>query len=246
MRKTLIAAAAALAITAIPATVALAQLPAPHATATVTITPGDAGTKRHPHNAQFHLFVQNNVESQTTASEIEITIPRKVKVSGKGLRKCDKTALAANGPDACPSKSSAGSGLAHALVNPHSADPFELTLDVSVFIGGKKKLLFFVQGRELPEVVGIFDAPLRTLSNGKQQMRVKIPTNLQQPAPGTYSALVDLETTLSRKRGDHYLFRTIGCKGGSHNFGIALVYVPNPTPPAASRSETTAQAPCTK
>ena len=245
MRKPLVAAIAA--VTAVGgATVAFAQNPAPSPTLDVTVTPTKAGTKRKPAPIKLFLSVQNNVESKTTMSKLEIDLPKYVKASGKGLPSCKFSTLSANGPAGCPRGSKAGSGQAHAQLNPSSAQPTPLTFQVTAFNGGATTLLFY-----LSQEGGSIKAALQgklAFKGGKynQKLTIAIPQNLQQPVPGVYSALVDFSDTLYLKKGRRSLLTTFGCKNKKHDFAAKLSYAPNPTPPAAPTATATASAPCTK
>src|SRR5436190_1553233 len=113
LRKILVVALAAVMVVA-GATVALAQSStAP--TLTVTVKPTKAGTKKKPANSSIHLVVVNNDEKKTL-SKIVITMPKTLKVSGKGFKTCSKAFLDNNGADRCPKASKVGGGTATALL----------------------------------------------------------------------------------------------------------------------------------
>jgi len=63
-------------------------------------------------------------------------------------------------------------------------------------------------------------------------------------APGTFSALLDLTTELSKKKGTKALISSVGCKSKKHDIGVSVGYVPNPNPPAQSSASGTASAKC--
>jgi hypothetical protein len=229
---------AALAIGA--AGIAYAQNPAPAPTATASVTPSKAGTKAKPKAVKLKLAVKNNVESKTTASKIQITLPRTLKLSTKGLKQCtasDDAIIAA--PTTTCRSSVAGKGTAHALINPYAPTPFAINFNVTVFVG-KKELIFYLHATNFTT-----DAVLHGKISGRR-LTIAINPELQQPTPGVYSALVDLSASMQKKRGRASLFSTTGCVGGKHKIGVTISYVPNPTPPAASTASTTAEAKCTK
>jgi hypothetical protein len=103
--------------------------------------------------------------------------------------------------------------------------------------------LFRVQGRELPNVIGLIKA---RITRSGRRLTLTIPQELKEPSDNVFSALVDLETTLSRKRGKNALFSTMGCKGGKHRTKATLTYEPNPVPPAQTTATTTASSRCSK
>ena len=223
--------------------VAYAQNPAPVLDATATVSPSKSGTKSKPKSEKLKLVVKNNRESKTTASSIEITLPSSLKLSLSGLDQCkatDTELLA--GPDKVCKKSIAGTGEANALVNPFAPTPAPLKFKVTPVIGDKNELLFVLDS-------SIADAVLHGKISGRK-LTIKIPDgtggqpNLQQPAPGTYSALLDLTTTLSKKKGSKALITSNGCKSKMHKIGVKVNFVPNPSPPAAKSSTDTAEAKC--
>lgn len=255
MRKYLIAAVAALTALCLTA-VALAQNPAPAPKLTInTAKPKNAGTKSDPKPARLKLLVKNNVESKTTMDVLDLYLPKSWKVSGKGLPKCDYIKLATNGRSACPSGSKAGKGAANAVLGPNSTNPSPLKFDVYVFNGGNKQILFY-----LDQVGGDVEAALKgTVKNasGKYSARIsiKVPDgegeyaqfpNIQQPAPGVYSALQDLSANIYLKKGSKSLLSSTGCSGGKYPFQAVLRYSDNPIPPTKRTAKTTASKTCTK
>jgi hypothetical protein len=220
--------------------VAYAQNPAPEPTVEVSVSPSKAGTKSKPKSVKLKLEVTNNVsESKATASKIAITLPSTLKLSTKGLDQCTATDdELLEGPKAVCPKAIAGKGTAHAIVNPY-ASPANVTFTVTPLVG-KNELLF-----HLKQTPGDVQAVLHGKISGKK-LTISIPTFLQQPAPGTFSALADLTTTLSKKKGKNYLLSTTGCSGGAHKVSVTETFVPNPTPPAVTSKTATGEAKCSK
>ena len=122
MRKTLIAALTALTALALAA-VAIAQNPAPSIDVKATVSPTKAGTKKKPKSEKLSLQIDNSRESKTSASKIEISFPKTLKLSTKGLKTCSVAKLDSQGKAVCPRGSAAGVGTADALVNPQSDNP---------------------------------------------------------------------------------------------------------------------------
>ena len=254
MRKTLVAVVAALTALVV-ASVAYAQYPAPAPDLTVKTSPTKAGTKKKPRSVTLNLKVVNNVESKTTMDTLDVYLPKKFKVSGKGFKACKYEALAANGLDACPKGSKAGSGSANAILGPYNANPAPLKFKVTAFVGGKKQILF-----DLQQTNGSVHTALKGVvkkARGKygSRLSIKVPDgkgeyaafpNIQQPAPGVYSALVDLQATIGLKKGKRALIASTGCKGKKNHFKSVLTYADNPTPPAARTAEDTATTRCKK
>ncbi|MDA0165156.1 hypothetical protein OM076_33110 [Solirubrobacter ginsenosidimutans] len=234
MRKSLFAAGTvALALSA--AGIAYAQTPEPSVTVTASVSPTKAGTSSKPKATKLKLTVKNDAASKTTAAKITIAFPSTLKISTSGLEQCkanDEALLA--GPEKVCKKSIAGSGSAHALLNPFGATPAPLTFKV-VPVVGKNEIIFVLSGSA--------PAVLHGKISGKK-MTIAIPDFLQQPVPDTYSALTDLSTTISAKKGSKSLISATGCKSKKHSIGVTVGYAPNPSPPAKSSATGTGDAKC--
>ncbi len=247
MRKTLIAALTALTALALAA-VAIAQTP-PSIDVTATISPSKAGTKKKPKSEKVNLTINNNKDSKTSASKIEISFPKTLKLSTKGLKTCSVAKLDSQGKANCPRGSAAGVGTADALVNPQSDNPASLKFNVTTFVAGKNLLAFYLQQQGNDSgVQQALPAKITTISGNKvfgQKITISIPANLQQPAPGVYSTLIQIKNSLGLKSGSNALIKSIGCpKAREQPIGVKISYVPNPNPPAASSASSTDGAPC--
>ena len=247
MRKTLIAALTALTALALTA-VAIAQNPAPSIDVTATVSPSKAGTKKKPKSEKLNLTINNSRESKTSASKIEISIPKTMKLSTKGLKTCSVSKLDSQGKANCPRGSLAGIGTADALVNPASPNPAPLKFNVSTFVAGKNLLAFYLEQQGTDSgVQQALPAKITSVKNRVygQKLTINIPANLQQPAPGVYSTLIQIKNSLGLKSGDNALLTSIGCpKTREHPIGVKVSYVPNPNPPAASSASSADGAPC--
>lgn len=206
MRKTLIAALAALTALALAA-VAMAQNPTPTASLDVSVAPTKVGTKKKPRSGRLELSATTNRESKTTASKIEISIPKGAKLSTQGLKACSYGKLIANGKSGCPKASKAGSGEADALLNPYATNPAPIKFVVTVFNGGKLSSAdaaylrqqfpkspssLYKKGREVinfhlssksPEVDTALAGVITSVSNKVygQKLTIEILRNLQAP-----------------------------------------------------------------
>jgi hypothetical protein len=237
LRKFLIAALAAVASLAL---VSAAVAQNSDITATTKLSPSKAGTKKKPKSVKISTFIKNNVEG-TTAEKIEIDFPKTVNISGKGLTHCKLSAIQAGGPSACPSKSKAGKGISHAVVGP---DRVPLNFDVTAFVGGDKLVIFYIQ-QQNGTVTKALQGKISSASGKyKQKLVITIPPDLQQPAPGLYAALTDLQTTLQLKKGKHALISTNGCKHKKDVFGNKLTFAPNPAAPPKPSASGTSTAKC--
>jgi hypothetical protein len=232
LRKYLIAVIAALAALAVASVAVAADS---DITATTKITPSKHGTKKKPKAVKITTFIKNNVEG-TTAEKIEIDFPKTVKISGKGLTSCKLSAIQKGGPAACPSKSKAGTGLSHAVVGP---DRIPLNFDVTAFVGGKNLVIFYIKQQGGTVSKALQGKISKASGKYAQKLVITIPPDLQQPAPGLYAALTDLNTTLKLTKGKNSLVSTVGCKKKKHTFGNKLTFAPNPNqPPQPSASGT--------
>jgi hypothetical protein len=239
LRKSFMAAGAA-AIALGAAGVAYAQNPAPSITGTASASPAKAGTKKKPKNTKFTLSVKNDDASKTTASSIKITFPSTLKLSTKGLKQCTKSDedIINNGPAKACKGAIAGTGSANAVLGPQSTRT-PLAFKVTPIVG-KNQLLFYLAATSLSN---------KYVLHGKisgKTLTIAITPDVQQPVPGLYSALVDLKSTLSMKKGKNYLISSTGCSGGKHKVPVTVGYVPNPTPPTATSAKTTLEAKCSK
>ena len=257
MRKTLIAFLAVLTSVAVAA-VAFAQNPAPTASLEVSVAPSKVGTKKKPKSGRLELSATTNREAKSTASRIEIFIPKGARLSTKGLKACSYGKLNASGKGGCPSASKAGSGEADALLNPYATNPSPIKFIVTAFSGGKLSSAdaatlrtqfpgngsLYKAGREninfhlqsaSPEVDQALSGVITSISNKiyGQKLTIDIAPNLQQPAGNVYSSLQRLETSIGLKSGKNYLMALRDCpKARENQFQLRLTFVPNPTPPA--------------
>jgi hypothetical protein len=239
LRKYLIVALAAMLSIAL-ASVAFAANAAPDITA--KLTPTKAGTKKKPKNAKLTLSVKNN-QNDATVDTIVVNLGKQIKLDGKGFKYCTADTLNGQGKTACPSGSKAGGGTASAVVGPGHV-PLKFTVDA--YVGSKKTIIFYTQ-----QVGGtVRKALVGTVSKGSgkfgSKISIKIDEDLQQPAPGVFSSLVGLDTTLSAKKGKNYLISTIGCKSKKQDIGVKFNFNPNSTFPAVGSTEGATTAKCKK
>src|SRR4051812_43840973 len=126
------------------AAVSVAQTP-DKATLTTTLTPKNAGTKKRPTNAKLHLKVVN-ANTARTMSDLDILMPKTLKVSLKGMPSCDNATIAAR---ACPKSAELGRGTAKAKTGVNGTSPGDLTFDVKAYktksaVSGKDMLGFVI------------------------------------------------------------------------------------------------------
>ena len=227
---------------------AVAQTAAPSHTSKVTI-PSKAGTKSKPKAVSTKLTISNSRASGTTAKRIEIFFDKNIRMNPKGFPTCSASKIENDGADSCPSGSKLGTGTAAAVVNPTSPTPAPLAFKNTFYVGSSKSLsidLVQTSGDVRAVLVGKISK-----AGGKygQKLSIEIPENLQQPAPGVYSALTDIATSLkgtSKGSKKHGFFESIGCTGGKYLFQTKITYAPNPNPPSSSSSTNTGSGTCKK
>jgi hypothetical protein len=231
LRKSILVAGAT-ALLVSTAGVAYAQNPDPKITVTTSVSPSKAGTKSKPKSESLKLKVVNDPASKTTAKSIQIKFPSTLKMSTKGLDQCTKSDQEIlENVNVCK-KAFAGSGSAHAVLNPNA--PTSLSFKVQPIVG-KNEMLFVLSGAAPGVLHG-------KISGSK--MTIAITDNLQQPAPGVYSALGDLTTTIKKSKGKNALVSSVGCKSKKHTLTVTVGYAPNPNAPSKSSATSTGDAKC--
>ena len=242
MRKYLIVALAGVAAIAFSA-VALGQ-GADTATLTAKVTPKKAGTKKKPKNATYTLDVVND-NTQRTMSDLDVFLAKNVKLSLKGMPKCDPDTIFARD---CPASAVLGKGEAKAKVGVNGTSPTDLTFEVTAFktnspVTGKEMLGFFIDdGASLQ----FLTETTLTKASGKygQRLHIDVP-ELAQHVGATYNGLVSLNAKLTKKVGKKSLIATTGCVKKKHPYKVDLTFIDNTVTTAAVISDT-ATAKCSK
>jgi hypothetical protein len=226
LRKYLIVAIVAMTAMAF-ATVALAQS-GDTATMTTKLTPKNAGTKRKPTNSKLDLNIVNS-NVRRTMSDLDIYMPKTLKISLKGMPTCSGEDIRAR---ACPKSSILGRGDAKAKagVNGDPAKVTDLTFDVKAVktasqVSGKPMLGFIIDdGGGL-----LFLAETKlSKAGGKfgQKLHIDVP-ELAQHVGTAYNGLVSLHTILGKKKGNNKLLATTGCKNKKQPFKVVLTFIDN-------------------
>jgi hypothetical protein len=219
LRKLLTVAVAATALLSIVAGAAIADPNDSQATLTVKATPTDAGTTKKPKNVKLSFNTKVNLP-QTTVGTIEVLLPKGLKFSGKGLKKCNADDLAASGITACPSGSKVGpKGVANALVGAANAP---LNLDVYPFVEDSNTFLFYLsqQGGGVQSVIR------GEITSKGRKLTITIPLELRQPVQGLDATLVGLDQTFSGKVKKNYAVSSTSCPKGGWEVGSRLIFSP--------------------
>ena len=264
MRKYLIAAVAALTALCFTA-VALAQS---GATSDVKVAPKDAGTKAKPKPSKITLNVKNGDVSQT-ASQIVVFIAKNVKLSTKGLAKCDLAKLSTQGTSGCSRASIVGSGSADARAGVsrngvYFPNPGLLPFKVTPYAANAKnvssnpelrgaQLAFYLEQRNVDlsgKPTDVKQDGIKAIARGVvkrasgkygSKLVITIPqVPAQQYPAGAYNGLEKLQAVLKKGK----MITTIGCKARKHPFKTTITFVPNPNPPKQKTVTATDNAPC--
>jgi hypothetical protein len=241
LRKYLIVAVAAMTALAFAA-VSFAQ-GTDTAKLTTKLTPKNAGTKKKPTNSNLHLTVVNGNQNRTM-SDLDIFLPKTLKVSLKGMPTCDNATIAAR---ACPKSSILGKGTAKAKTGVNGGTPGDLTFDVKAVktksaVNGKDMLGFVIDNGTL---LFLTETKL-SKAGGKfgQKLHIDVP-ELAQHAGTSFNGLVSLDTTLGKKKGKNKLMATTGCVKKKHPFKVTLTFIANGVTDAKKISQTSTSK-CTK
>jgi hypothetical protein len=169
----------------------------------------------------------------TTVEVIDVLLPKGVKFSGKGFKRCNAENLLASGISACPAGSKAGpKGSANALVGAANAP---LNFDVYPFVENSGSFLFYLsqQGGSLQSVVK------GKISNKGRKLSITIPFELRQPVAGLDATLTGLNQTFSGKAKTNYIVASTSCPKSGWEFGGGLTFTPRadgaPVPPPETR-----------
>jgi hypothetical protein len=200
-----------------------------------TASPSKAGTAKKPKSVTLGFGLTVN-RPGTSVGKIAIDLPKGLKFSGKGLKKCSAQNLQLNGPSVCPAGSKAGDvGSAAARIEPAGT---ALNFNVYPFVGGDTKLLFYLvqkdaSGNELSS--GIQTVVTGAVTGKGRKLTIAIPGELRQPVTGLNATLTAISATFKGKVGKHYVVSSTGCTGGKWQVKGSLVFAArtdNPTPPA--------------
>jgi hypothetical protein len=243
LRKYLIVAVAAMTALAFAA-VSFAQAGPDTAKLTTTLTPKNAGTKKKPTNSKLHLVVTNGNQKRTM-SDLDISMPKTLKISLKGMPSCDASKIMAR---ACPKSSILGTGNAKAMVGVNGPAPSPLTFDVKAVktksqVNGKDMLGFIID--DGGALLFLTETKL-SKAGGKygQKLHIDVP-DLAQHAGTSFNGLVSLDTTLGKKKGKNKLLATTGCVKKKQPFKVDLTFIANGVTDAKVLSDTSTSK-CTK
>jgi hypothetical protein len=227
LRKLITVALATTAMLALAAGAAIADPNDSQATLTVKASPTNSGTTKKPTNVKLGFNTKVDLPG-TTVEVIDVVLPKGLKFSGKGLKKCNIDDLLAEGIGACPSGSKAGpKGTANALVGPQLAP---LNFDVYPFVENNSTFAFYLsqQGGGVQSVVH------GKITNKGRKLSITIPLELRQPG-GLDATLIGLDQTFSGKVKKSYAVSSTSCPKGGWEVGSKLTFATrvDGTPPPA-------------
>lgn len=262
MRKLVLFGLTVTTVFAVAAIAVAQQSAAPVVTVTGEVTPAQGGTKKKPKNAGVNIKFDVNPESFSTLAGIDYGIPKNLRISGKGFKRCSAQTVNTKGEtDGCKGVPVVGTGAATALVGPGQAPT---SYKVNVYADGPKGLTLALQQLNSDGTNG----PLAVAFAAKivnNRVAFAIPGNIQQPAPGVYSYVTSVTANLGpakitktikkkvkgkkkkqKVKKTYFLVSRTGCTGGSDVIDVKLDLAANPTPPAVDPATGTVSVPCSK
>lgn len=241
------------------AAIAIAQSSAPAVvTVTGTVTPAKGGTTKKPINAATSIKFEVNPDSNSTLAGIDYGIPKSLRISGAGFKKCSATTINNKGETQCPTKAKVGTGAATALLGPGKT-PIQFT--VNVYANGASGLTLALKQTN-GSVQVAFDAKI-----ANNRVAFSIPPNVQQPAPGLYSYVTSVTANLGpaksvryvkkrikvngrkktiKVKKTYFLVKRVGCINNADVIDVKLTLANNPNPPAVNPVTGNVSKPCTK
>lgn len=205
-----------------------------------TVSPSNAGTKKKPKNTKLRFQQTVNLPG-TTVEFIDLTLPKGLKFSGKGLGDCTVDDLVQD-PNICANDKAGPQGHASALLGTDSV----LEFTVQPYVQDANTLLFYVASEDGSGVA--VQSPITGEITGKgRKLRIQIPQALRQPVPGVDASLTGLDQMFSAKKGKRFLVSSVGCKARQHKFSGKLTFTnraDGAAVPAPVSSTTTAR--CSK
>jgi hypothetical protein len=238
MKKLAIAATGALALAGIGVGVSSAVTPT--TTITASATPNSHGTAKKPKLTKLVVKLSttpNPADPAFAADSTVVHLAKELKFAGKALKQCSASQVLSD-DSKCPKGSRVGqgnaSGTALGLTEP---------LTVKAYNGpGGNKLELLVDGQTPLTIHAVIEGVLSSDSApyGKK-LSVKIPPDLQQPAPGAYATLTQFNTTINAVRGKNKApyVGIASCKAKKMAFKVDYHYQPDNTTQSA-----TTTAPC--
>ena len=219
------------------AAVAIAQTyPLPVIETTGSITPIKKAAKdpkgKKTRNVEVKFKSTVNKEANVTAKTIIIKTDKNIKLSGTGFPFCTFSTLSSKGASACPKGSEIGSGGAKAVLGPNQTP---LTFNVRLFASAARDVSLLLSGSvSVP-------APLKgKLNRTGTQLTITVPPEVQQPVPGLFASLTELEGEIDAvtRKGKGFAQEK---KCGVHRLTVTVEFSPNgrPAPAPASDSTTT-------
>ena len=176
--------------------------------------PAKSGTKKKPKAVKLSLGVKggtkDGVGQPSTSTSLKITLPKGIVWNGKKWpksKRCSATEATQQQTDSvCPKGSKIGSGKTVA-----AGGPVIENLSVTAYVTTGGNLGLFIKGEPLP-IAEMLDSKVKG-----RVINVIIPPNIQEPAPGIPSAILDLSFSLNAKakidKKTRGILESTGCTG---------------------------------
>jgi hypothetical protein len=242
LRKSLIAAFAALFLIGVSA-VAYAQYAPPSHTQSGTIT-----TTKSTGNTRIVTELKTGANDQSTVSNFTFLFPKELKISTKGFKFCPVNTIvkAGNVDSKCPRGSKVGFGTAAAFVGSRKGS--NIGFDTTIYAGTKSSLTIYLVGKgDFSTIKRAFPAVIKSASGSfKQALSVDIPKDIQFVGGVTPVVLSQVKISLKAAAGRNYIATRVpkgSCpKNKQHLLGTKLTYSrPVATPALTSSATTTAK-----
>jgi hypothetical protein len=232
MRKLMITAAA---VTALGA-VGIAQAVTPTTSLKASVSPSKKGTVKKPKNVKLSIELITAPKAGEPAFATKSTVvhfDKNLVFGTKYLPTCSKTQVQADDTK-CKSGSRVGTGSAQGV-----ALGLVENLTVVAYNGPGSTLELLVDGQAPLQIHSVIEGKLVS-DSGKfgKKLKVAIPDNLQQPAPGAFATLTDFKTAVKgtgTKKRPYVGLK--GCTKKKLNFKADFVFTDNTTSTASTTSK---------
>ncbi len=191
-----------------------------------SVSPAKKGTKKKPTAVTlkvrpYFADITPDAAAPFATKFANVFFDKNIVFNGKKFPSCTQAATLSSGGSSCPTGSKVGKGTAAGealgLIE-------KLTVDIYNGPGGKKVELL-VRGSSPLVINSVIEGTL-TKQTGKfgYLLKVPVPDDLQQPAPGAIATLTDFDTTIKATYKKTPYIGLAGCTAKKLNFGYTGEY----------------------